>query len=118
MRNPSATAHRSGRTATKTLILVLLSNALALNPALAAATDQAKPPPARGPLRVHPTNPRYFTDDGQRAVYLIGSHTWDNLQDMGETDPPAAFDFNAYLDFLAKLDHNVIRLSYTEADHS
>lgn len=40
---------------------------------------------ATGPLRVHPTNPRYFTDDGQRAVYLTGSHTWDNLQDMGES---------------------------------
>jgi hypothetical protein len=29
---------------------------------------------------------------------------------MGETDPPAAFDFNACLDFLAKRDHNFIRL--------
>jgi len=65
---------------------------------------------AHGPLRVHLTNPRYFTDDGQRAVYLTGSHTWDNLQDMGETDPPAAFDFNAYLDWLAEHDHNFIRL--------
>jgi hypothetical protein len=61
-------------------------------------------------LRVHPTNPRYFTDDGQRAVYLTGSHTWDNLQDMGDTDPPPAFDFIAYLDFLARHDHNFIRL--------
>ena len=52
--------------------------------------------PMKGPLRVHPTNPRYFTDDGQRAIYLTGAHTWDNLQDMGETDPPPAFDFNAY----------------------
>jgi len=65
---------------------------------------------AAGPLRVHPTNPRYFTDDGQRAVYLTGAHTWDNLQDMGEADPPAPFDFNAYLDFLAQHDHNLIRL--------
>ena len=110
MRNPSATAHRVGGTATKTLFLVLLSSALALSPALAAVTNESKPPPARGPLRVHPTNPRYFTDDGQRAIYLTGAHTWDNLQDMGEADPPAAFDFNAYLDFLAKRDHNFIRL--------
>ena len=28
--------------------------------------------PATGPLRVHPENPRYFTDDGRRAVYLTG----------------------------------------------
>ncbi|MHB9065959.1 MAG: DUF6298 domain-containing protein [Pirellulaceae bacterium] len=71
---------------------------------------------ATGPLRVHPTNPRYFTDgttdrDGSlKVVYLTGSHTWDNLQDMGETDPPGQFDFNAYLDFLAHHDHNFIRL--------
>ncbi|HOX02699.1 MAG TPA: DUF6298 domain-containing protein [Candidatus Paceibacterota bacterium] len=67
-------------------------------------------PAAKGPLRLHPSNPRYFTDDGRRAVYLTGSHTWDNLQDMGESDPPAAFDFGAYLDFLAERDHNFIRL--------
>jgi hypothetical protein len=61
-------------------------------------------------LRVHPANPRYFTDDGRRAVYLTGAHTWDNLQDMGEGDPPAPFDFDAYLDFLVRHDHNFIRL--------
>jgi len=66
--------------------------------------------PARGLLRVHPGNPRYFTADGQRAVYLTGAHTWDNLQDMGETDPPAPFDFDAYLDFLQQHHHNFIRL--------
>lgn len=72
--------------------------------------------PARGPLRVHPFNPRYFTDgarapDGTlRAVYLTGAHTWNNLQDMGETDPPLPFDFPAYLDFLAERGHNFIRL--------
>ncbi|HXG12896.1 MAG TPA: DUF6298 domain-containing protein [Gemmataceae bacterium] len=71
---------------------------------------------AAGPLRVHPTNPRYFTDgtknpDGSlRAVYLTGSHTWDNLVDMGRDDPPAPFDFDAYLDFLERHGHNFIRL--------
>jgi hypothetical protein len=71
---------------------------------------------ARGPLRVHPTNPRYFTDgvkaaDGSlKAVYLTGSHTWANLIDRGTSDPPPAFDFDAYLDLLEKHDHNFIRL--------
>ncbi len=79
-----------------------------------------KPAPAggkgMGPLRVHPTNPRYFTDgtknpDGSvRAVYLTGSHTWNNLVDMGRDDPPKAFDFEAYLDFLVRHDHNFIRM--------
>lgn len=71
---------------------------------------------AAGPLRVHPTNPRYFTDgtpnaDGTfRAVYLTGSHTWENLVDMGKGDPPPAFDYEAYLDFLDRHHHNFFRL--------
>lgn len=73
-------------------------------------TGRASPPKATGPLRLHPANPRYFTDGSGRAVYLTGSHTWDSLQDLGETDPPAAFDFDAYLDFLARHGHNFIRL--------
>jgi hypothetical protein len=71
---------------------------------------------AKGPLRVHPDNPRYFTDgskgpDGTlKAVYLTGSHTWNNLVDIGRQDPPEAFDLDAYLDFLARHGHNFIRL--------
>ena len=64
----------------------------------------------RGPLRVHPTNPRYFTDDGHRAVYLTGSHTWNNLVDMGTSDPPVPFDFDAYLQWLQRYNHNFFRL--------
>jgi hypothetical protein len=30
-------------------------------------------PPAHGPLRPHPDNPRYFSD-GERLVYLTGLH--------------------------------------------
>jgi hypothetical protein len=61
-------------------------------------------------LRVHPDNPRYFADGSGRAVYLTGSHTWNNLVDMGRGDPPEAFDFEAYLGFLGRHDHNFIRL--------
>ena len=43
---------------------------------------------AAGPLRVHPDNPRYFTDGSGRAVYLTGAHTWNNLVDTGPSDPP------------------------------
>lgn len=72
--------------------------------------------PAAGPLRIHPENPRYFTDGSKlpggslRAVYLTGSHPWNNLVDMGRSDPPEAFDWKAYLDFLEKHHHNFIRL--------
>jgi len=64
----------------------------------------------RGTLRKNPANPRYFTDDSGNAVYLTGSHTWNNLVDMGKGDPPPEFDFGHYLDFLERQNHNFIRL--------
>lgn len=61
-------------------------------------------------LRIHPTNPRYFTDGTGRAIYLTGSHTWANLVDIGPSDPPPRFDFDAYLDWMHRLNHNFIRM--------
>ena len=63
-----------------------------------------------GVLRVSSENPRYFTDNRGRPIYLTGSHTWSNLIDRGPTDPPLRFDFNRYLDFLQNSNHNFIRL--------
>ena len=56
-----------------------------------------------GPLTVSATNPRYFTHAGDptgRAVYLTGSHIWNNLHDgmgPGAEGPaePERFDFDA-----------------------
>ncbi|HEX4816751.1 MAG TPA: hypothetical protein VFV66_28760 [Nonomuraea sp.] len=69
-----------------------------------------------GPLEVSADNPRYFTvrSDG-RAVYLTGSHIWNNFHDgmgPGPTPPaePERLDYDAYLDFLAARGHNFIRL--------
>lgn len=82
----------------------------------AQTASQSPATAAQGPLRLHPTNPRYFTDgtklsDGSlKAVYLTGSHTWNNLVDMGRDDPPDPFDFDAYLDFLGRHGHNFVRL--------
>src|ERR1051326_274202 len=92
-------------------IPVFLAGALYL-----AASYFASAAPARGPLRVHPDNPRYFTDGttiaagSLKAVYLTGSHTWANLQDQGASNPPPRFDYGRYLDFLEKYHHNFIRL--------
>ena len=64
-------------------------------------------------------NPRYFSvtsDDGtERAVYLTGSHVWNNLQDgmgPGAEGPsePERFDFVGYLRFLTERGHDFIRL--------
>ncbi len=69
---------------------------------------------AQGSLVVSRTNPRYFTAGG-RAVYLTGSHIWNNLHDgMGPGSAcgatPEPFDYDAYLAFLRERGHNFIRL--------
>lgn len=69
-----------------------------------------------GPLEVSADNPRYFTvRSDNRAVYLTGSHIWNNFHDgmgPGATAPaePEKLDYGAYLDFLAARGHNFIRL--------
>ncbi len=64
-----------------------------------------------GPLAVSPENPRYFQNTATgETVYLTGSHTWANLVDIGPSDPPAAFDFEKYVDWMAKLNHNFMRM--------
>ena len=62
-----------------------------------------------GALRINPANPRYFADGTGRAIYLTGSHTWENFQDI---DQPTfgAFDYAAYLDLLKQHNHNFFRM--------
>jgi hypothetical protein len=86
--------------------ILLITGACAFYPL--TRTEETKAA-AAGPLRVHPTNRRYFTDGSGRAIYLTGSHIWTNLQDRGE-DPPLAFDYAAYLDFMQTRDHNFMRM--------
>jgi hypothetical protein len=64
-----------------------------------------------GPLQRSQTNPRYFTDESGKIVYLTGSHTWNNLQDNAIPSLGAGtFDWTGYLDFLQQKGHNFIRL--------
>lgn len=63
-----------------------------------------------GPLKVSEHNPRYFTDDSGKAIYLTGSHTWTNFKDMGPADPPQPFDYKGYLGLIEQNNHNFIRL--------
>jgi len=127
----------SGNAVRRGAILSLLVAACLVNAVTAAAESPYPPSPviadlvressspavdsdaaARGPLRVHPANPRYFTDaavmpDGSlRAVYLTGSHHWHNLQDACRIGGPITrvFDYHGYLERLAGLNHNFMRM--------
>ncbi len=68
--------------------------------------------PAAGPLRIGTVNPRYFTDGSGKIIFLTGSHTWGNLQDYtyDKLPSPPALDFDAYLAFLQRHNHNFFRL--------
>jgi len=83
---------------------------------LLAASNPAWPQAASGPLRAHPSNPRWFADGSGRAVLLAGSHVWQNLQDSGllirgaTSNPPPAFDYEGYLNRLQRYNHNFFRL--------
>ncbi|UCD30301.1 MAG: PKD domain-containing protein [Planctomycetota bacterium] len=74
--------------------------------AITASLFAVSPP---GPLQVHSINPRYCDDGSGKAILLSGSHIWINMQDYGPTDPPAAFDYASYLDFLQGLNHSFMR---------
>ena len=74
------------------------------------AADRAGVDAAGGPLRVHPDNPRYFSDGSGRVVYLTGSHTWASLQDIRDDADSPPFDYTSYLDFMREYGHNFMRM--------
>jgi hypothetical protein len=88
---------------------VRVAGVAALSSVARASAEAARRRPASGPLRVHPKNPRYFADAAGRAVYLTGSHTWANLQERAYADTPR-FDYAAWLEFMARHNHNFMRL--------
>lgn len=70
----------------------------------------------QGVLRVHPVNPRYFTDASGRAIYLTGSHTWPSVMDMTGPSGKQTPEDNAFLDWIATYGHNFTKLWTSEAD--
>ncbi len=78
---------------------------------IAGSVALGGPAEPMGPLVVCPANSRYFQNAATGEVVLLtGSHTWPSLVDMGTTDPPPAFDFDKYLDWMSGFDHDFIRL--------
>src|SRR5262245_15013955 len=99
----------------KVIPAVFLAFVFGTGPVKIREADEPTKPEPIGPLRVLKSNPRYFTVGDGMAVYLAGSHNWHNFQDNGHRltqgkDPPEAFDYDAYLDFLQKHHHNFFRL--------
>jgi hypothetical protein len=72
---------------------------------------RVRAPRATGPLRKSRANGRYFTDGTGKAIYLTGSHTWANLLDRGQLNPPGvAFDYAAYMKWMVAHNFNFMRL--------
>jgi hypothetical protein len=53
-----------------------------------------------GPLKQSTVNSRYLVAPAGNAVFLSGSHTWNDFQDTNTNSSPAALDFNSYVAFL------------------
>jgi hypothetical protein len=82
---------------------------------LVTMASPARGADAKGPLKPLDSNPRYFTDGSGKAIYLAGSHNWNNFEDTGHRQAemngaPPKFDYDAYLDFLQKYHCNFFRL--------
>jgi len=94
-----------------TLILCLTFCALAFGQDAGKPLTKVRAQTATGPLRKNRTNGRYFTDDSGKAIYLAGSHTWANLLDRGQLNPPGvAFDYTAYMNWMVAHSFNFMRL--------
>src|SRR5262249_20865755 len=83
-------------------------------PSLPTATAQQATAAINGVLRVSHTNPRYFTDDSGRAIYLAGAQSSFEMQDdaWGGWQAPGVHvtsAFTHYLDILQSHNQNLLR---------
>jgi hypothetical protein len=65
--------------------------------------------PLSEPLKVHPSNPRYFTDSSGKAILLSGFEFWDILRLDGTHDPEAV-SWSDFMDAAEKQGTNFVRL--------
>jgi hypothetical protein len=94
---------KKSRRKTITFFWVILAVSLfSGSPKIGAAADL---------LRLDPGSHRYFIDSAGKPVYLTGSHTWDNLQQIDTFYPSQSdFDYDDHLSWLQSKNHNFIRL--------
>ena len=65
--------------------------------------------PTAGPLRVSSLNSRYLADKNGKPVFIAGSNYWNLIQDGGRSNPPHAFDFDAFIEFAVAHGFNYLR---------
>jgi hypothetical protein len=65
--------------------------------------------PSTGPLVTLAANSNYFTDRSGKAIYLVGSHTWSNFQDLF-FEGDKRFDYDQYIMFMVENHFNFMRL--------
>ncbi|MCB0688392.1 MAG: DUF4038 domain-containing protein, partial [Saprospiraceae bacterium] len=83
------------------ILIIFISGTLwAQNPSM---------PEIQGVLRHLPSNPNYFTDDSGEAIFLTGSHTWENFQDIYSEENMPKLDWEEYLNMMEDKDHNFMR---------
>jgi len=62
-----------------------------------------------GLLRISEKNPIYFTDNSAKAIFLTGSHTWENFQEHFTESKQDIFNWEEYLDMMEDYNHNFMR---------
>ena len=67
-----------------------------------------------GPLKISNSNTRYFMRPDGKCVYLNGSHSWPNQQDIMAPGSTQAFDWIKYVDWLQANNHSCVRLWTSE----
>jgi hypothetical protein len=89
------------------LLVVLVVPQLGASDKNTTTVRSASLPPITSPLRVSSLTSHFLVDATGRAVYLSGSQTWNDMQDMDQLPgTPSAFDFNSYVSFLVAHGHN------------
>jgi hypothetical protein len=94
------------RASRRSRILMASVTLLSVAGLFAQTTKPASAGHAMGPLEVHPANSHYFMRPDGKAVFLTGSHTWNDFQDMGTSTTPTPIDFHDYVKFLKAHGHN------------
>lgn len=76
---------------------------------LSAQPPETLHPSINGPLRYFEANPNYFTDNTGKAIFLTGSHTWENFQDIYSEENLPVLNWKEYLDMMESKHHNFMR---------